>query len=219
MPSERAGVTASGTHRCFSLPRNHRSATVLVRSAKHVEVTCLRYPCAALHPAKRGYFLASLLTVGRRASGVAAMDFKHILLAFLSFLSGVSNLEYGRLPYLSHLDELLIGLLSCSARSYPEFTFQDGNAALIGPHNGSPIATRSIQAHEVAIGCLLQRVMAQQPLRGTNRPWIIAFSLQQPQQPFQHAEEELVQPVALRHDPLVIALGKQIALIDLGRLF
>jgi hypothetical protein len=85
---------------------------------------------------------------------------------------------------------------------------------MIGAQGGSAVAADGIEAHQVAIGRLVQWVVSEQALGGADGCRVIALPFQQHDELLQRPEKCLAQAFALRQNPLVIATGQQIAAVE-----
>ena len=75
------------------------------------------------------------------------------------------------------------------------------------------VAMQGIEAHKLPIGCLVQWVLAEEPLRYCDRGVIVTLLFQQSDQTFRGLEKHLVQAISFRQNPLIIATRQQIAAV------
>jgi hypothetical protein len=71
-----------------------------------------------------------------------------------------------------------------------------------------------VEAHQSPARSLVEGVVIQKPPRPGDRSPIVAPELQQLGEPLGPSDEDLAQPIALGRDPVVVAVGKQIARVE-----
>ena len=94
------------------------------------------------------------------------------------------------------MQQALIYLARGQTRLHSQFALQDRSASVVGAQGPGTVAAEGVQAHQVAVGRLVQRIVPQQPLGVANGRTIVTLVLQQQDQPFQRLEKRLAQPLA-----------------------
>jgi hypothetical protein len=103
-------------------------------------------------------------------------------------------------------------------RLHTELALQRRGAGVVDAQGSRPVAAGVVQPHQRPVGLLVQRVVAQQPLRVADRAAGVAARLQQRGDALQRVEVAGPQPLALAQQPLVVASLEEVAAIQLDRL-
>lgn len=111
----------------------------------------------------------------------------------------------------------LIGGTRLSVRGGRQLAAQGRLAGGEGAHDVDPVAVLGVQPHQPAVHPLIQRVGLQQAHGVMERPVDVAGVFLQIGQPLRGAQAGLAQPLAERRDPIVIAIGEQVARVDIQR--
>lgn len=90
---------------------------------------------------------------------------------------------------------------------------------MIDADRAGAIAGERVQSHQQAVGGFLQRVEVEQPAGVPNRPRVVAAGLERGDQAFKGGQVDLPLPLALRDDPVIVALGQKVTPIEADRLF
>src|SRR3989442_7968233 len=117
-----------------------------------------------------------------------------------------------------HLQERFVGLTCCLTRLSRKFALQNRDAGVVDAQSSDPVATQGIEAHQVAVSWLVQRIIAQESLSSLDRGIIITLLLQERNQTFCSLEKQLAQAISFRQNPLIVAAGQQVTTIQLYHL-
>jgi len=88
---------------------------------------------------------------------------------------------------------------------------QGRGAGIEGAHHAGAIAGQRVQAHQPPMGCLVQWIRAEQALGARDGGREVLRFLQALRQPLGGRQGGLVQPFADGGDPIIVAIGEQVA--------
>ena len=89
---------------------------------------------------------------------------------------------------------------------------------MVDAQRRGPLSTQGIEAHQVTVGRLVQRVMAHETPSNPDSGVIITLLLQKYNQAFRGLEEQLAKAISFRQYPFIVATGQQVATIEVQRL-
>ena len=117
------------------------------------------------------------------------------------------------------VENLAVGCARRCARLNAELLFQECRALLVQVHARRALTPARVAAHERAPGAFVERIEAEQALRSLNRvaEGAVAFELVDKMR--QHGPRAVPQTLPIGLDPFGLAVGQQIARIQLGRFF
>ena len=99
-----------------------------------------------------------------------------------------------------------------------ELVLKDGPALLVGARDPRAVAAQGVQPHDLAVEVLAQGIAAHEVLgKGDGVP-IGSLLLQSIDEPLQDVRHLLLQPFALRHDPVVVAQRQERPPVEVERL-
>jgi hypothetical protein len=112
------------------------------------------------------------------------------------------------------LQQALIDFLGGGTGLRRQFAFQDGGTREIDTQGASRVATADVETHKVTIACLVQGIVTQQTPGCADSTIVVAFLFLQSDETFQCLEECLLEAITFREDPLVVAAGQQVPMIE-----
>ena len=112
------------------------------------------------------------------------------------------------------LYQALIDFLGGGTGLCCQFAFQDGGTRVIDTQRASRVATARVETHQVTVGRLVQGIVAQQAPSGADSSIVVALLFLQFDETFQCLEECLLEAITFREDPLVVAAGQQVTVIE-----
>ncbi len=110
--------------------------------------------------------------------------------------------------------QLLVELPGLLARLRPQLPRQRRHAGAVGLRHPGAVAPQRRQAHQVAVGRLVRRVVLDQPPDVGEGGGVVPARLRLRDGTLQQAGEGLAQPRPLGQQPLVVELGQQVAPVE-----
>ena len=123
----------------------------------------------------------------------------------------------GRYPIARDVDQTFVEFTRRGAGSNAQLLFQRRSAGVIDAHGCHAVVVERVQPHQAAIGCLVQWIGGQQAARPVDGLPVAAPFFVQQHALFQRGQVLLSQPLAFALDPVVVAVGRQRALVDSSR--
>ena len=116
----------------------------------------------------------------------------------------------GRDTHLAATQEPAVRIADLRAGGHAELALQRGHAAPVDALHGRLVSAEGVELHEAQVSPLLERIEAQEVLGVPHRRRVVALLLGEANGEVEGAQRRGVQPVAMGHDPLVVAVRQQV---------